>query len=102
MASGFHVDIVNLIRLNPELMAQLSPLVRQLKVPTASRLSVARKFETLRDMADDFLDRVSDDIPNYASRMLDEIADFSDCMSLPDESREPPPLADNDNNQRNV
>jgi hypothetical protein len=94
----FHRDMVSLIRLNPSLMRPLSPVVRQFKVETSSRLSTSRKFETLLSMIDDILDDLPDDTPNYALRILDEVADFSECMTIVTENTErEDPVPANDN-----
>jgi hypothetical protein len=94
----FHRDMVSLIRLTPSLMRPLSPVVRQFKVETSSRLSTSRKFETLLSMIEDILDDLPEDTPNYALRMLDEVADFSECMTIVTEKTErEDPVPANDN-----
>jgi hypothetical protein len=94
----FHRDMVSLIRLTPSLMRPLSPVVRQFKVETSSRLSTSRKFETLLSMIEDILDNLPEDTPNYALRMLDEVADFSECMTIVTEKTErEDPVPANDN-----
>ncbi|MBY3150825.1 hypothetical protein HFO56_00080 [Rhizobium laguerreae] len=95
---GFHRDMVALIRLTPSLMRPLAPVVRQFKVETSSRLSTSRKFETLLSMIEGILDHLPADTPNYALRILDEVADFSECMTIVTEKVErEDPVAANDN-----
>ena len=96
--ASFHSDIVTLIRLNPELMKPLSPIVRHLKVETVTRLSHSRKFEVLLRMTEDVLEAIPDDLPDYVFRILGEMADFSECMSLTIETADRVrPEAANDN-----
>ncbi|MCV9963953.1 hypothetical protein OIU34_18915 [Pararhizobium sp. BT-229] len=96
--ADFHRDMVTLIRLTPSLMKPLSPIVRQFKVETDSRLSTSRKFEVLLAMVEDVLESLPDDTPNYALRILDEVADFSECMTIVTENVErEAPTAANDN-----
>lgn len=96
--ADFHRDMVTLIRLTPSLMKSLSPIVRQFKVETDSRLSTSRKFEVLLTMVEDVLESLPDDTPNYALRILDEVADFSECMTIVTENTErEAPVAANDN-----
>ncbi|MNL61088.1 hypothetical protein D3C87_1849650 [compost metagenome] len=79
-------------------MKPLSPIVRQFKVDTDSRLSTSRKFEALLAMVEDVLENLPDDTPNYALRILDEVADFSECMTIVTENVErEAPTAANDN-----
>ncbi|MCS4090036.1 hypothetical protein [Rhizobium sp. BK176] len=94
----FHRDMVSLIRLIPSLMRPLSPVIRQFKVETTSRLSTSRKFETLLSLVEDLLDDLPDETPNYALRVLDEVADFSECMTIVTEKTErEDPVPANDN-----
>lgn len=94
----FHRDMVSLIRLTPSLMRPLSPVIRQFKVETSSRLSASRKFETLLSMIEAILDDLPEDTPNYALRILDEVADFSECMTIVTEKTErEDPVPANDN-----
>jgi hypothetical protein len=72
--------------------------VRQLKVETSSRLSTSRKFEVLLSLIDGVLENLPEDTPNYAFRILDEVADFSECMTIVTEKTErEDPVAANDN-----
>ncbi|MDW9478627.1 hypothetical protein GOB57_07910 [Sinorhizobium meliloti] len=94
----FRRDLVTLIRLNPTLMRSLTPIIRQFKVKAASRLSTSKKFETLLAMTEECIDALPDDIPDYALRVLDEVADFSTCMTLvTDNIERETPTAANDN-----
>ena len=94
----FHRDLVTLIRLNPVLMQPLSPIVRQFKVETTSRLSTSKKFEVLLAMTDQCIETLPDDFPFYVLRILDEIADFSKCMTIvTDNVDREIPTAANDN-----
>ncbi len=96
--SDFHRDLVTLIRLNPVLMQPLSPIIRQFKVEASSRLSTSKKFEELLAMTDSCIEALPSDVPNYALRILDEIADFSECMTIvTDNVDREPPTAANDN-----
>ena len=98
VCASFHRDMVSVLRHNPLMMGSLSPIVSQLKTETSSALQRSRKFETLRQMADECIERWSDEAPDYVLRILDELADFADAMTLPmgDDPKGAPP-ADNDN-----
>jgi hypothetical protein len=96
--TAFHRDMVTLIRLSPSLMAPLSPIIRQFKVEAGSRLSASNKFGRLLAMVEQVLESLPDETPNYILRILDEVADFSECMTIVTENvkREAPAPA-NDN-----
>jgi hypothetical protein len=96
--ADFHRDMVMLIRLVPSLMLPLSPIIRQFKIETNSRLSSSRKFKKLLAATEALLESLDEDTPNYALRIIDEVADFSECMTVVTENldRETPVPA-NDN-----
>jgi hypothetical protein len=97
----FHRDLVALIRLNPVLMQPLSVIIRHFKVEASSRLSTSKKFEELLAKTDLCIEGLPDDIPDYVLRILDEVADFSECMTIVTENIEREiPTAANDNGFR--
>jgi hypothetical protein len=99
--SAFHSDLVAIMRYNPLLMGDLRPIVAQLKVSAASALSKHKKFETVIEMVEAAQRRIEaapEDVPNYVPRILDEIADFGECLLLPiSEGSGIFPVAVNDN-----
>lgn len=100
VVADFHKDIVAILVHNPDMMGTLSGIVRHLKTRPEheTRLSTSRKFEQLLQVTETAAAAILDDAPDYALRILDEVADFSHCMTLTsDTTGKARPEADNDN-----
>lgn len=99
--AAFHVDLVTLLRHNPLLMGHIQPIMARLKVRTSTGLSRQKKFTeviSLVQAAIDAMEAADEEYPDYAFRILDEIADFGDCLLLPtDTGSGVCPTAVNDN-----
>ena len=97
--SDFRTDFIKIINNNPVLMTALMPILSTLKKDVTTGIGTHRKFKSIVRMSTDLLVEIeNENYSEYVFRAIEEIVDFSKCMTL--EGSAPAPklwAADNDN-----
>jgi hypothetical protein len=82
VCGSFRSSLANLIRLHPDLMGRLSPIWRALKGYHGTRMAASKKFGHVADLAAAEADALDSAAAHHVLRVLDEIADFGDCLVI--------------------